>query len=163
MLERSFVFLIGHLLFIQLQLLVIVLKSMFNWTIIFGFISHSSVALFTKVHPQVKPILCWSLALRKGITVHEIWASLQKGPRAYIDCLILLAECRIIVSASAVEKERSRRLGTSILNQVVREALAFKSPPRTRGGKRGRVYYCTQVPFFMRYHVYICLSVLWWF
>ncbi|XP_060668276.1 uncharacterized protein LOC107412607 isoform X3 [Ziziphus jujuba] len=43
-----------------------------------------------------------------------------------------------------VEKERSRRLGTSILNQVVREAVAFKSPPRTRGGKRGRVYYCTQ-------------------
>lgn len=52
---------------------------------------------------------------------------------------------RVIVAASTVEKERSRRLGTSILNQVVREALAFKPPPRTRGGKRGRVYYCTQV------------------
>ncbi|KAG8653079.1 GTPase Der [Manihot esculenta] len=51
---------------------------------------------------------------------------------------------KIIVAASAVEKERSRRLNTSILNQVVREALAFKSPPRTRGGKRGRIYYCTQ-------------------
>ncbi|KAE8037145.1 hypothetical protein FH972_009764 [Carpinus fangiana] len=51
---------------------------------------------------------------------------------------------RVIVAASTVEKERSRRLGTSILNQVVREALAFKAPPRTRGGKRGRVYYCTQ-------------------
>uniref|UniRef100_A0A6N2L3N7 GTPase Der n=1 Tax=Salix viminalis TaxID=40686 RepID=A0A6N2L3N7_SALVM len=47
-------------------------------------------------------------------------------------------------TAIAVEKERSRRLGTSILNQVIREALAFKPPPRTRGGKRGRVYYCTQ-------------------
>lgn len=52
---------------------------------------------------------------------------------------------RIITAASAVEKERSRRLTTSILNQVVQEALAFKAPPRTRGGKRGRVYYCTQV------------------
>lgn len=51
---------------------------------------------------------------------------------------------KIIVAASTVEKERSRRLSTSILNQVVQEALAFKSPPRTRGGKRGRVYYCTQ-------------------
>ncbi|KAL4614623.1 hypothetical protein ACB092_07G066900 [Castanea dentata] len=51
---------------------------------------------------------------------------------------------KIIVAASTVEKERSRRLGTSILNQVVQESLAFKSPPRTRGGKRGRVYYCTQ-------------------
>lgn len=52
---------------------------------------------------------------------------------------------RIIVAASDVEKERSRRLSTATLNQVVHEALAFKSPPRTRGGKRGRLYYCTQV------------------
>lgn len=51
---------------------------------------------------------------------------------------------KIIVAAGTVEKERSRRLSTSILNQVVREAVAFKSPPRTRGGRRGRVYYCTQ-------------------
>ncbi|XP_039119588.1 GTPase Der, partial [Dioscorea cayenensis subsp. rotundata] len=51
---------------------------------------------------------------------------------------------KIVGAASMVERERSRRLGTSILNQVVQEALAFKPPPRTRGGKRGRVYYCTQ-------------------
>lgn len=55
---------------------------------------------------------------------------------------------RIVGAASMVERERSRRLGTSILNQVVQEALAFKPPPRTRGGKRGRVYYCTQVLFY---------------
>lgn len=52
---------------------------------------------------------------------------------------------RIIMAASTVEKERSRRLTTAVVNQVVQEALAFKSPPRTRGGKRGRIYYCTQV------------------
>ncbi|KAL2510844.1 GTP-binding family protein [Abeliophyllum distichum] len=51
---------------------------------------------------------------------------------------------KIIVAAAIVEKERSRRLTTATLNQVVREAVAFKPPPRTRGGKRGRVYYCTQ-------------------
>ncbi|CAA0815284.1 GTP-binding family protein [Striga hermonthica] len=51
---------------------------------------------------------------------------------------------KITVAAGMVEKERSRRLSTATLNQVLREAVAFKSPPRTRGGKRGRVYYCTQ-------------------
>ncbi|VFQ93872.1 unnamed protein product [Cuscuta campestris] len=51
---------------------------------------------------------------------------------------------KIISTANIVEKERSRRLTTSILNQVIWEAVALKSPPRTRGGKRGRVYYCTQ-------------------
>ncbi|KAJ3675264.1 hypothetical protein LUZ60_004306 [Juncus effusus] len=50
----------------------------------------------------------------------------------------------IVAAAGMVEKERSRRLGTSIINQVIQEAIAFKSPPRTRGGKRGRVYYTTQ-------------------
>lgn len=63
-------------------------------------------------------------------------------------CPFVFVLFRIIVAASQVEKERSRRLGTSTLNQVIREALAFKSPPRTRGGRRGRVYYCTQVTFF---------------
>ncbi|XP_020526293.1 uncharacterized protein LOC18439984 isoform X2 [Amborella trichopoda] len=57
---------------------------------------------------------------------------------------------KIIDAASMVERERSRRLGTSILNQVVQEALAFKAPPRTRGGKRGRVYYCTQENYICR-------------
>lgn len=52
-----------------------------------------------------------------------------------------------------VEKERSRRLGTSILNQVVQEAIAFKPPPRTRGGKRGRVYYTTQVSNTKRHYL----------
>lgn len=60
-------------------------------------------------------------------------------------CLSLL--CRIIAAVAMVQKERSRRLGTSILNQVVQEALAFKPPPRTRAGKRGRIYYTTQVKF----------------
>lgn len=68
-------------------------------------------------------------------------------PLFCVHCLILyiLVFHRITVAASMVAKERSRRLSTAILNQVVREAVAFKSPPRTRGGKRGRVYYCTQV------------------
>ena len=61
-----------------------------------------------------------------------------------------------------VEKERSRRLGTSILNQVVQEAVAFKPPPRTRGGKRGRVYYSTQVNFLhCFYHIAYFQKVHW--
>ncbi|WJX45711.1 hypothetical protein P8452_32572 [Trifolium repens] len=68
-----------------------------------------------------------------------VWA-----PIVYSTALAGQSVDKIIVAASEVEKERSRRLGTSILNQVVRESVTFKPPPRTRGGKRGRVYYCTQ-------------------
>ncbi|KAL0719727.1 hypothetical protein Bca4012_069051 [Brassica carinata] len=49
--------------------------------------------------------------------------------------------CSIVVAAATVQKERSRRLSTAILNQVIRElAVAFKSPPRTRVGKREAVF-----------------------
>ncbi|XP_022148819.1 uncharacterized protein LOC111017378 isoform X2 [Momordica charantia] len=76
--------------------------------------------------------------------VREKLRCLDWAPIVYSTAITGQSVDTIITAASAVEKERSRRLTTSILNQVVQEALAFKSPPRTRGGKRGRVYYCTQ-------------------
>ena len=75
------------------------------------------------------------------------------SPRLYSNRIY--AKCRIIVAASTVENERSRRLSTSILNQVVQESLAFKSPPRTQGRKRGRVFYCTQVIQYIYIYIYI--------
>lgn len=76
--------------------------------------------------------------------VREKLRLLNWAPIVYSTAIVGHSVDKIIVAASAVEKERSRRLTTAILNQVVQEALAFKSPPRTRGGRRGRVFYCTQ-------------------
>jgi GTP-binding protein len=44
----------------------------------------------------------------------------------------------------AVEQHR-RRVGTSVVNEVLQEALRWRSPPTTRGGRQGRLYYGTQV------------------
>lgn len=76
--------------------------------------------------------------------VREKLRSLDWAPIVYSTAIAGHSVEKIIVAAGTVEKERSRRLSTAILNQVVHEAAAFKAPPRTRGGKRGRVYYCTQ-------------------
>ncbi|KAK3205294.1 hypothetical protein Dsin_019340 [Dipteronia sinensis] len=76
--------------------------------------------------------------------VREKLRSLDWAPVVYSTAIAGDSVDKIIDAASTVEKERSRRLSTATLNQVVQEALAFKSPPRTRGGKRGRIYYCTQ-------------------
>ncbi|KAI3835631.1 hypothetical protein MKX03_015234 [Papaver bracteatum] len=76
--------------------------------------------------------------------VREKLRILDWAPIVYSTTMISHSVEKVIIAASTVEKERSRRLGTSILNQVVQEALAFKSPPQTRGGKRGRIYYTTQ-------------------
>ncbi|KAG5517566.1 hypothetical protein RHGRI_038086 [Rhododendron griersonianum] len=83
-------------------------------------------------------------ATRYEQDVREKLRNLVWAPIVYATAIAGHSVENIIVAASIVEKERSRRLSTAILNQVVQEAAAFKSPPRTRGGKRGRVYYCTQ-------------------
>jgi GTP-binding protein len=44
----------------------------------------------------------------------------------------------------AVEQHR-RRVSTSVVNEVLQEALRWRSPPTSRGGRQGRLYYGTQV------------------
>ena len=48
------------------------------------------------------------------------------------------------VAALAVEQHR-RRVSTSVVNEVLKEALSWRSPPTSRGGRQGRLYYGTQV------------------
>jgi GTP-binding protein len=50
---------------------------------------------------------------------------------------------KILDAVSAAGAEYRRRLPTATVNLVIREALAWRSPPGQRG-KFGRVYYCTQ-------------------
>ena len=49
-------------------------------------------------------------------------------------------ECAV----DAVNQHR-RRVSTSVVNEVIKEALNWKSPPTKRSGKQGRIYYSTQV------------------
>ena len=44
----------------------------------------------------------------------------------------------------AVEQHR-RRVSTSVVNEVITDALSWRSPPTSRGGRQGRLYYATQV------------------
>ena len=41
--------------------------------------------------------------------------------------------------------EHRRRVSTSVVNEVIKEAISWKSPPTKRSGKQGRIYYGTQV------------------
>ncbi|MEO0834463.1 MAG: ribosome biogenesis GTPase Der [Cyanobacteria bacterium J06642_3] len=45
---------------------------------------------------------------------------------------------------TAAESHR-RRVTTSVINEVLEEAVAWHSPPTSRQGKQGRIYYGTQV------------------
>ncbi len=41
--------------------------------------------------------------------------------------------------------EHRRRVSTSVINEALQEALSWHTPPTTRQGKQGRIYYGTQV------------------
>ncbi|KMZ76506.1 GTPase Der [Zostera marina] len=83
-------------------------------------------------------------AMHYELDVREKLRTLNWAPIVYSTAIAGQSVEKIITASSLVEKERSRRLGTSLLNQVIQEAIGFKPPPQTRGGKRGRVYYATQ-------------------
>ncbi len=53
-------------------------------------------------------------------------------------------EAVFALASVAVEQHR-RRVSTSVVNEVLKEALSWRSPPTTRGGRQGRLYYGTQV------------------
>jgi GTP-binding protein len=48
-----------------------------------------------------------------------------------------------LVDASA--EQHQRRVSTSVVNEVLEEALSWHTPPTTRQGKQGKIYYGTQV------------------
>jgi GTPase len=42
-------------------------------------------------------------------------------------------------------KAHRKRIGTSVLNEVLREALMWQPPPTRRSGAQAKIYYCNQV------------------
>jgi GTPase len=67
--------------------------------------------------------------------IEKIFVSAMTGQR--VDKILDLVD-------KAAESHR-RRVSTSIINEVLQEAISWHSPPVTRQGKQGRIYYGTQV------------------
>ncbi|MDY6806021.1 MAG: ribosome biogenesis GTPase Der [Cyanobacteriota bacterium] len=52
---------------------------------------------------------------------------------------------KIVDLVEVAAAEHKRRVTTSVINEVLEEAISWHSPPTTRQGKQGRIYYGTQV------------------
>ncbi|MBX9771978.1 MAG: GTP-binding protein, partial [Candidatus Obscuribacterales bacterium] len=52
---------------------------------------------------------------------------------------------KIIEAADRALQESTRRISTSLINQVINEAVAITPPPASKRGTRLKVYYSTQV------------------
>jgi len=65
----------------------------------------------------------------------NIFVSAQTGQRVE----------KILDLVEAAATEHKRRVSTAVINEVLEESLRWHSPPVTRQGKQGRIYYGTQV------------------
>lgn len=69
---------------------------------------------------------------------------LQYAPFAFISALSGRGMHRISEQILYVAKNRSRRIGTTQLNRLVRDILAFDTLPTDKKGRPFKIYYCTQ-------------------
>ncbi|MBW4615121.1 MAG: ribosome biogenesis GTPase Der [Desmonostoc vinosum HA7617-LM4] len=52
---------------------------------------------------------------------------------------------KILELASSAAQEHKRRVSTAVINEVLEDAVSWHTPPATRGGRQGKIYYGTQV------------------
>ena len=94
----------------------------------------------------------WDLVEKNSSTIYQVEKELRSklyflhwSNMIFISALTGKRVENIFVNAlNAVEQHR-RRVTTSVVNEVLKDSIGWKSPPTTRGGKQGRLYYGTQV------------------
>ncbi len=52
---------------------------------------------------------------------------------------------KILELVDSAAEAHKRRVSTSVINEVLEEAVRWHSPPVSRGGRQGKIYYGTQV------------------
>ncbi|WP_414529035.1 ribosome biogenesis GTPase Der [Nodularia chucula] len=52
---------------------------------------------------------------------------------------------KILELVNEAAESHKRRVSTSVINEVLTDAVSWHSPPATRGGRQGKIYYGTQV------------------
>jgi GTP-binding protein len=67
------------------------------------------------------------------------------APIIFVSALTGQRVAKILDRVDVVAEQHRRRVSTAVLNEVLTEAASWHSPPVTRQGKQGRIYYGTQI------------------
>ncbi len=70
---------------------------------------------------------------------------MEWAQRIYVSALTGQRVPKILDLVDAAVAEHRRRVSTSVVNEVLEDAARWHSPPTTRQGRQGRIYYGTQV------------------
>lgn len=94
----------------------------------------------------------WDAVDKDSYTIYQ-YTQLLKSRLYYLDwaeVLFVSAKTgqrvtKILALVQEAATEHRRRVTTSIINEVIQEAVSWQSPPTNRQGKQGKIYYGTQV------------------
>ncbi len=67
------------------------------------------------------------------------------APTIFVSALTGQRVGKILDLVDSAALEHKRRISTSVVNDVLEEAITWHSPPVSRGGRQGKIYYGTQV------------------
>jgi GTPase len=78
-------------------------------------------------------------------TLRNKFYFLEWAPFIFVSALTGQRVTKILDLVDEVVTQHQRRVTTAVVNEVLEDALAWRSPPSTRQGRQGRIYYGTQV------------------
>ena len=94
----------------------------------------------------------WDLVEKNNSTIYQVEKELRSklyflhwAKMIFISALTGQRVQNIFENALSAVTQHRMRVTTSVVNEVLKEALGWKSPPTKRSGKQGRLYYGTQV------------------
>ena len=94
----------------------------------------------------------WDLVEKNSSTIYQVEKELRAklyflhwSKMIFISALTGQRVVHIFEHALSAVNQHRRRVATSVVNEVLKEAIGWKSPPTKRSGKQGRIYYGTQV------------------
>lgn len=94
----------------------------------------------------------WDAIEKDSYTIYDYEKHLQGrlhftewAETIFVSALTGLRVEKIIDLVNTAAEQHKRRVSTSVLNEVLEEAVGWHTPPTTRQGRQGKIYYGTQV------------------
>ncbi|WP_066377141.1 ribosome biogenesis GTPase Der [Anabaena sp. CA = ATCC 33047] len=94
----------------------------------------------------------WDAVEKDSYTIYDYEKNLEArlhftewADTIYVSALTGQRVEKILALVNQGAAEHKRRVSTSVINEVLEDAVRWHSPPTSRSGKQGRIYYGTQV------------------
>lgn len=94
----------------------------------------------------------WDAVEKDSYTIYDYEKTLQErlhftewAETIFVSALTGQRVEKILELVNQAAESHKRRVSTSVINEVLTDAVSWHSPPASRGGRQGKIYYGTQV------------------